>query len=109
MDTISLGDFRELDLRIGKVVSAERLPDADKLIKLILDLGDHQRQVVAGIADIVADAADLVGKEMLVLVNLEPRILRGEESNGMILAVNVGGKPVLLTPEEEVPPGSPVT
>jgi tRNA-binding EMAP/Myf-like protein len=64
---------------------------------------------VAGIADIVADAADLVGKEMLVLVNLEPRILRGEESNGMILAVNVGGKPVLLTPEEEVPPGSPVT
>jgi methionine--tRNA ligase beta chain len=108
MEQIKFKDFKKLDIRIGKIISAEKMPDSDKLIKLILDMGDHERQVVAGIAGIIEDANDLVGREMPVLINLEPRTLRGEESHGMILAVNVDGKPVLLGPEENTPPGSPI-
>ena len=102
---ISFEDFKKLDIRIGKVISAEKVPDADKLIKLVFDMGDHERQVVAGIAGSY-NAEDLVGREMPVLVNLEPRTLRCFESNGMILAVDVDGRPVILFPEKEVPPGS---
>ena len=109
MEQIQFKDFKKLDIRIGKIISADKVPDSDKLIKLILDMGDHTRQVVAGIADIVDDENSLVGREVPVLVNLEPRILRGVESNGMILAVDVDGTPVLLSSESEVPPGSPIT
>ena len=102
---ISYEDFKKLDIRIGKVISAEKVPDADNLIKLVFDMGDHERQVVAGIAGSY-NAEDLIGKEMPVLVNLEPRNLKGYDSNGMILAVDVDGSPVLLHPEQGVPPGS---
>lgn len=102
---ISFEDFKKLDIKIGKVVSAERVPDTDKLIKLIFDMGDGERQVVAGIAE-SHNPEDLIGKEMPVLTNLEPRELKGEMSNGMILAADADGKPVLLYPEEEIPPGS---
>ncbi len=104
---ISFEDFKKLDIRIGKVISAERVPDSDKLIKLVFDMGDHERQVVAGIAE-VYDPDNLIGKEMLVLVNLEPRNLKGFDSNGMILAASTDGGPVLICPEREVPPGSVV-
>jgi methionine--tRNA ligase beta chain len=109
MEQIKFEDFKKLDIRIGKVVSAERIPNSDKLLKLVFGFGDHERQVIAGIAEIVGNPVDLIGKEMPVLINLEPRVLRGEESNGMILAVNVDGRPVLLSPEKEVPSGSPIT
>ena len=102
---ITLEDFKKLDIRVGKVISAEKVPDSDNLIKLVFDMGNHERQVVAGIAGSY-NAEDLIGKEMPVLVNLEPRNLKGYESNGMILAVDVDGRPVLLYPEKEVPPGS---
>ena len=106
---ISFGDFKKLDIRIGKVISAEKVPDTDKLVKLVFDMGnDEKRQVIAGIAEFIADPEDLVGKEMPVLVNLESRTLRGHDSDGMILAVDVDGRPVLLRPEEEVPPGSSI-
>ena len=104
---ISFEDFKKLDIRIGKVISAERVPDSDKLIKLVFDMGDHERQVVAGIAE-VYEPDNLIGKEMLVLVNLEPRNLKGFDSNGMILAASTDGGPVLICPEREVPPGSVV-
>ena len=103
---ITIDDFKKLEIKIGKVISAERIPNADKLIKLILDMGGEQRQVVAGIAEVIDDPARLIGCEMPVLVNLEPRRLRGYDSHGMILAANDGGRPVLLHPEKEVPPGS---
>ncbi len=106
MDTIPFEDFKKLDIRIGKVISAERIEGADKLLKLIFDLGDEERQVLAGIAEFVDDPSTLIGKEMPVLVNLEPRRMKGLESNGMILAASTGEKPVLLMPEEDVPPGS---
>lgn len=102
---ISFEDFKKLDIRIGKVISAEKVPDADKLIKIIFDMGDHERQVVAGIAENY-NAEDLIGREMVVLVNLEPRNLKGFDSNGMILAAGTDGGPVIICPEKEVPPGS---
>jgi len=109
MEEIPFSDFKKLDIRIGKVISAEKVENTDKLVKLVFDMGDHERQVVAGIAEIVEDPAELIGKEMPVLINLKPRMLKGEESNGMILAVNVDGRPTLMSPEKQVPPGSPIT
>ena len=106
MDTISFEDFQKLDIRIGKVVTAEPVEGADKLLKLVFDLGDEEKQVLAGLAQFVNDPSDLIGKQMPVLVNLEPRRMRGLDSNGMILAANADGRPVLLCPEEEIPPGS---
>lgn len=108
MDIISFEDFRKLDIKIGKILSAERVEGADKLLKLIFDLGDKEIQVLAGIAQFVDDPQSLIGKEMPVVVNLEPRRMKGLDSNGMILAADADGKPTLLIPEEEVPPGSVV-
>jgi len=105
---ISVDDFKKCDIRIGKVIRAERIPNSDKLLKLIFDLGSEERQILAGIAEAYPDPSVLVGREMPVIVNLEPRTMRGEISNGMILAADNAGHPVLLAPIEEVPPGSVV-
>lgn len=105
---ISLDDFKKIDIRIGKVLSAERVPGSDKLILLKIDLGSEIRQIVAGIAKIVENPEDLIGKELPVVVNLEPKMLKGYESQGMILAADAGGEPVLLHPAREVPVGSVV-
>ena len=102
---ITFDDFKKLDLRIGKVLSASRVEGTDKLIKLELDIGSNKRQIVAGMAEFLG-AEDLVGKQVPILVNLEPRRFRGIESHGMVLAVDVDGRPVLLHPEYEVPAGS---
>ncbi len=103
---ITIDDFKKLDIRIGKVISAEKIPDADKLIKLIFDIGGEQRQIVAGIAESFPDPAVLMGKEIPIVLNLEPRKLKGNLSQGMILAVGTDDRPVLLCPEKEVSPGS---
>lgn len=105
---ITIDDFRKLDIRIGKVISAEKVPDANKLIKFVFDLGNEKRQIMAGMAEFFGDLGTLVGKEMPILINIEPRKFRGCESHGMILAADVDGVPVFLRPEKEVPPGSRV-
>lgn len=102
---ITFDDFKKLDLRIGKVLSASRVEGTDKLIKLELDIGSNKRQIVAGMAEFLGPE-DLVGKQVPILVNLEPRRFRGIESHGMVLAADVDGRPVLLHPEYEVPAGS---
>jgi len=102
---ISFEDFKKLEIRIGKVVEAEKVKDADKLIKLVFDLGDEKREIIAGIAEFY-EPADLIGKEMPIITNLEPKTFRGHTSHGMILAVDVDGRPVLLHPDEDIPPGS---
>jgi methionine--tRNA ligase beta chain len=102
---ITFDDFKKLDIRIGRVLSAEKVKGTDKLMKLEIDLGTEKRQLVAGIADMY-EPNSLIGKEISVLINLEARSIRGIESQGMILAVDVDGKPILLHPEREVPPGS---
>lgn len=106
---ITIDDFKKLEIKIGKAMSAERIPNSDKLIKIIFDIGDEQtRQIVAGIALAYPDPTVLIGKEMPIVLNLEPRTLRGETSYGMILAASNDGVPVVLYPEKEVPPGSVV-
>jgi methionine--tRNA ligase beta chain len=104
---ITYDDFIKLDIRIGTVTAAEKVQGTDKLIRLEIDLGEGTRQVVAGMA-LTYTPEDFIGKQVPILVNLEPRKLRGIESQGMILAADVGGKPIMLIPEREVPPGSAV-
>ncbi len=104
---ITFNDFKKLELRVGEITAAERVPETDKLLKLTIDVGTETRQIVAGMADTYEPDA-LVGKQVPVLMNLEPKTFRGVESHGMILAVDVEGKPVLLHPDRKVPPGSVV-
>jgi methionyl-tRNA synthetase len=104
---IGIDDFTKIEMRVGQVKSAERVAGADKLLKLMVDIGDEVRQIVAGIAT-VYEPEQLVGRKVAVVVNLLPRKLRGVESNGMILAASAGpdGKPVLAGFLEDVPVGS---
>ena len=105
--TISIQQFAEVDLRVARVLSAEKVPGADKLLKLQVDLGGEQRQLVAGVAQAYATDA-LVGKPIIVVTNLQPARIRGVESQGMLLAADLGGRPILATFEEDVPPGTRV-
>lgn len=104
---INFDDFAKLEIKIGTIVSAEKIEDADKLLKLEIDFGDEKRQIVSGIAQWYK-AEDLVGKQVPVLVNLEPRTFRGVESQGMILAAGVDDSAVLLHPDKDVPAGSKI-
>ncbi len=104
---ISIEDFLKVQMRVGIVKSAERIAGADKILKLMVDIGDEVRQIVAGLA-VSYTPEELVGKKVVVVVNLAPRKLRGVESNGMIVAASVGaeGKPVLATFTEDAPAGA---
>ena len=105
--TVDIEEFRRLDIRIGKIVKAERIKGSKKLLKLHVDVGGEIRQVVAGIAERY-DPESLIGRLVPVLVNIKPARFMGVESAGMILAVDVDGRPVLLRPDEDVPVGSRV-
>ena len=106
---ITIDDFAKVELRVGVVKSAERIQGADKLLKLLVDIGDEVRQVLAGIA-LGYTPEELVGRKVVVVVNLAPRKMRGLESNGMLLAASAGadGKPVLCTFAEDIPAGAKV-
>ena len=104
---ITFDDFKKLEIKIGKILSAEKVEGTDKLLKLVIDFGTEKRQIVAGIAE-TYQPDRIIGKKVPVLMNLEPRSIRGVESQGMILAADVAGKPILLHPDGEVPPGSEV-
>ncbi len=106
---ISIEDFAKIELRVGVVKSAEKVQGADKLLKLLVDIGDEVRQVLAGIA-LAYQPEQLVGSKVVIVANLAPRKLRGQESNGMLLAASDGadGKPVLCTFAEDVVPGAKV-
>ncbi len=105
---IEIDDFAKVDLRVGQVLSAERIPKADKLLLLKIDLGEEQpRQVLAGIAQYY-DPEKIIGRKVVVVANLKPRKLRGYESQGMVVAASYGveGRPVLATFTEDVPNGA---
>ncbi len=103
---ISIDDFSKIELRVGVVKVAERVPKADKLLRLEIDIGTEVRQVLAGIAEAYAPET-LVGRKVVIVANLAPRKLRGLESNGMIVAASLeGGKPVLAGFLEDVPVGA---
>ena len=103
---ITIDDFAKIELRVGVVKVAERVPKADKLLRLEIDIGTEVRQVLAGIAEAYAPET-LVGRKVVIVANLAPRKLRGLESNGMIVAASLeGGKPVLASFLEDVPAGA---
>jgi methionyl-tRNA synthetase len=106
---ITIEDFAKLDLRVGTVIEAERVKGADKLLRLVVDLGLETRQVLAGIAQ-AYDAGALVGRKVVVVANLKPRKMRGLESRGMVVAASPGPEDpaVLVGFAEEVPNGSPL-
>lgn len=127
MTTIPFDDFKKVELRVGKILSAERVEGSEKLLKLLVDLGSPStqpspdasagatssganesvspRQVIAGIGK-VYDPAALVGRSAVFVANLEPRMIMGLESQGMILATDDEKGPVLLVPDREVLPGA---
>jgi methionyl-tRNA synthetase len=105
---IKIDEFGKVELRVAEVVAAEALPKSKKLLKLTLSLGQEQRTVVAGIAEHYAPA-DLVGKKVVIVANLEAAKLMGVESNGMVLAASSGGKLAVLTLDRDLPPGAKVS
>jgi len=107
MDIITFEEFKKLDLRVALVLKAERVEGTTKLLKLQIDLGTEQRQIVAGVAETYTPE-ELVGKKFTVIVNLKPAIIRGVESQGMLLAGLTGGKAVIPFFERDIAPGSVV-
>ena len=106
-DRIDISEFGKVELRAARILAAEKIAGSKKLIKLQVELGSEQRQVVAGIADSYAPEA-LVGRTIILVANLKPAKLMGVESNGMVLAGSIEGKAVLCTFEAEVAPGTKV-
>jgi methionyl-tRNA synthetase len=104
---IPIDDFSKVDLRVGVVLSAERVKGADKLMHMKVDIGEAEpRTIVAGIAEAYTPV-ELVNRKVVIVANLQPRKLRGIESNGMIVAASVeGGKPVLAGFHEDIPVGA---
>ena len=106
---ISFEEFKKLDLRVAKVIEAEGVKDSKNLLRLKIDLGEEKRQIIAGISQYY-QPENLIGKEIVVIVNLEPKTLLGLKSHGMLLAAEDENQkePVLLIPDKEVPPGTKI-
>ncbi|MSU74814.1 hypothetical protein EXS57_03500 [Candidatus Kaiserbacteria bacterium] len=110
---ISFDEFSKIEVKIGTVQSAERVPETDKLLRLMVDFDDVSpegekklRQIVSGIAMYVPEPESLVGRQLAFVTNLEPRTIRGLESNGMLFAVGSNETFAFLTPDRIVPPGT---
>jgi methionyl-tRNA synthetase len=116
MEYVTYEQFKKMDMRVGQVVSVEAVEGADKLLKFQIDFGDVDegglkklRQIVSGLKEFYPEYEKLIGKQLLYILNLEPRTIRGVESNGMLMAVDgKDGAPVFLIPEAEVMPGAKV-
>jgi methionine--tRNA ligase beta chain len=109
-DLISIDDFVKVKLRVGRVVEASEHPNADKLLVLKVDMGDHQRQLCAGLKGYYTPE-QLVGRNLIVVSNLAPRMMRGIESQGMLLAASSPDRArvIVLTTESDIEPGSSVS
>jgi len=104
---ITLDDFSKIEVKIGTVISAERIPETDKLLRLMIDFNEEQpRQIVSGIAEYAPEPELLAGRQLAFVTNLEPRTIRGVESNGMLFAVGSGDSFAFLTPDRIVSPGT---
>ncbi|MGB9179059.1 MAG: methionine--tRNA ligase [Pyrinomonadaceae bacterium] len=107
-NVIEIGDFAKIEMRVGEILTAERIPKSDKLLRFTIDLGEAQpRQILAGIAEYY-EPEKMIGRKVIVVANLKPRKLRGFESQGMVLAASIGeeGRPVIATFTEDVPNGA---
>ena len=106
-EIIQYDDFAKLDIALGVITAVEIVEDADKLLKLTVDMGEEApRQIISGIRTFFEDPQELVGKQCPFLVNLQPRVIRGLESQGMILAAECDGVFALLNPHNMLPPGT---
>jgi len=116
MEYISYDEFKKMDIRIGTIREVEPVPETDKLLKCQIDFNEIDeegnvklRQIISGIHEYYSDPIVLIGKQVLYIINLEPRTIKGYESHGMLMAVDgKDGKPVFLVPEVEVNKGSKV-
>ncbi len=108
MDTINFDDFIKVDMRVGKVIKAERVEKSNKLLCLSINIGTEERQILSGIAKYYSPE-ELINKNVIVVANLAPREIMGYKSEGMVLAADDNGKPSLLSPLEDTPPGSQIT
>ena len=110
MEQISYSDFAKLEIKIGTILSVEVVPDADKLLKLMVNVGEETpRQIISGIREFFTDPETLVGQQHPFLTNLEPRTIRGLKSQGMILAASAGEAFSLLVPTTPLLPGTIVS
>jgi methionyl-tRNA synthetase len=107
MDIITFDDFKRMDLRVGEIIEAERVEGTEKLVKMQVNIGTETKQMIAGIADRYAPE-DLMGKKVVVIVNLKTAVIRGIESQGMLLAAEVEGKAIIPVFTEDVPAGAKV-
>ncbi len=106
---ITIDEFKKSELRVGKILTASRVPDTDKLLQLSVDMGEEKpRDILSGIAGFFPDPAALVGKHYVFVANLEPRTIRGLISNGMILAAKTSEHFSLLEVSQEMAPGTVV-
>jgi methionyl-tRNA synthetase len=104
---INIDDFSKIEVKVGTVVSAERVPETDKLLRLTVDFGEAApRQIVSGIAAYVPEPETLVGRQLAFVTNLAPRTIKGLESNGMLFAVGSDDSFAFLTPDRSIPPGT---
>jgi methionyl-tRNA synthetase len=107
MDIISFDEFKRMDLRVGEILKVEKVPGTDKLLKIEVDIGTEKRTMVAGVADTYAPE-DLAGKKLVVIVNLKPVVIRGIESQAMLLAAEIAGKAIIPFFDRDVPAGAKV-
>ncbi len=108
---ISIDEFKKVEIKIGQIKSAEKVADADKLLRLEVDFGDHTRQIISGIAEYYQNPSDLIGKKCPFITNLLPRVIKGLESNGMIMAAadRENNKLSLLIVEDFIPAGTKIS
>lgn len=104
---IAYNDFKKIELKAGTILVAKRVEGSEKLLRLELDLGVEKRQIIAGIGKSYEPAV-LIGKQIIIVANLEPRTMMGLESQGMLLAASSESGPILLTTDAEVPDGSEI-
>jgi len=106
--TITKADLERVDIRVGTIESVEDVPGSDRLVRLTVDLGDHRRKILAGMKKERADPKEIQGRQALFVVNLEPKRMMGELSEGMLLDIGYedGITPVLAVPEKSVPNGT---
>ena len=107
-DFVTYDDFKKLQLRVAEVIEAEKVEGADKLLKLQLKIGSEKRQIVAGIAKVYSPE-EIIGKKIVVIVNLEPAKIRGVESNGMLLAASKGNEMVLVSVDKDIESGAKIS
>ena len=105
---ITYEEFKKIELRAVQILRAERIEGSEKLLRLAVDVGGEERQIIAGIGKRYTPE-ELVGKHIVIVANLEPRSLMGLESNGMVLAASGEDGPIILIPERGVSPGAVIT